>query len=367
MRNEIVVVLGAGASTVFGFPAQNQIWDFLERSSQTNLRRDILKGFQLVYGADIEQAFTMLELNNRTLSMGGAIGPHHNTQEYTTIAYLKHMLYEAFVNFEISEEGRLLFSKLIQMLRVRDGYPTVLSLNWDTSLEQVLVGMGIPFSYHLVFDNLDIEDRSKAIPLLKLHGSMNWSYCRYCSRFCCYNNQLKSKVVDYRLIEAESEEQLWEFLKVKSERERKGIPPPSPHEDIAREYASGWTTQIVCPSCEALGADIVLVPPSMPKGTAGWSSSDWRVASSKLKKAKTLIVIGYSFRDADMDVRYLLESSINGLSLIDKVIVFDTPAVAEKVRDIINRRQGGWRQKFRFECLGFLTPDNLHKLREVLY
>jgi hypothetical protein len=125
---------------------------------------------------------------------------------------------------------------------------------------------------------------------LKLHGSVNWLACPYCGRV----------YVDYE-------------------------------EDIAiNEFA----VNCACPECEKL-IDIsnvpqmhsILITPTFLKDLNTLNIKNiWHNALIDLSEAKHIVFIGYSFPDADFEMRYLLKKSVQPGTRIEVVLHnYDNP------------------------------------------
>jgi hypothetical protein len=87
-----------------------------------------------------------------------------------------------FISFCKKWIGEILLTKQIGLLnRLPQFYhdfvtnldnSMILTFNWDTVLETLLESNSIPYRYQL--NSKDYESRNKSIPLIKMHGSIDW-------------------------------------------------------------------------------------------------------------------------------------------------------------------------------------------------
>ena len=182
---------------------------------------------------------------------------------------------------------------------------TIISFNYDTLVEDALVNLKRPYSYGFHRDQYNIakdddrfvfcgedlpdeftrgDDKSAAVAVLKLHGSVNWGLQYFPSR---------------------------------KERE--------PQHDQLLVYRS-------FASLMASGADRVFVePPTWRKGYGNQGrgmATIWANALQALRTASRIIVIGYSLPLTDVHFRYLLAAGLRqNISLQE--ILFVNSALAE--------------------------------------
>jgi NAD-dependent SIR2 family protein deacetylase len=174
--------------------------------------------------------------------------------------------------------------------------PVIISLNWDTIIDNFLFNK--TFSDDIIVDyctdcyNIDtgkvINRKSEnKIKLLKLHGSINWLICRNCFKLYAQHDQILalSTLMD------KTDQNNCHFC---SELER------------ANELESSIITPTYIKNFENLHYQRI-----------------WRDAFNELAKADEVIFIGYSFPEADYELRYLLKKAIKKQTKI-KVILYKT-------------------------------------------
>jgi NAD-dependent SIR2 family protein deacetylase len=152
----------------------------------------------------------------------------------------------------------------------------VMTFNYDMLVEQILDDLELRFDYGtsvgIRFENSKRRQRlSRAGPqvsVMKLHGSSNWGVCRGCSE---------------------------------SGR--------APDLITAFEGAYTRTRRKRCPACESKSKflDTGIIPPILGKaGEAQREKTVWEAARKTLKRAREIIVIGYSLPPSDTEAKSLL-------------------------------------------------------------
>jgi NAD-dependent SIR2 family protein deacetylase len=156
------------------------------------------------------------------------------------------------------KEGDIHFSFVEKKLNPNDA---IISLNYDTLIDFALEKKGIPFEYFL-----KTTSTKDALPLIKVHGSINWLYCPSCYAFFTYNHQEIEKIF-------------------------------SPQPELCpedRSYLKG-----------------ILIPPTYFKNYHHPIISNlWIKAGQVTKRAKRIFFIGLSFSNADIWIKYLLKKYI---------------------------------------------------------
>jgi hypothetical protein len=156
---------------------------------------------------------------------------------------------------------------------------TVVSFNYDTLVEEALRKSGIGYTYGpersvMFTDESHSKSRRRnwiAIPVLKLHGSVNWGICRNCG--------LRGPGVD--LINA-----------------------------FDGPYLPG-VRRARC-VCHKRYLEAGIVPPVIGKGAALRSFEElWTKARANLKRAREVIVVGYSLPESDKQAVALLREVVS--------------------------------------------------------
>lgn len=195
--------------------------------------------------------------------------------------------------------------------------PVIISLNWDTLIDEFLFkcckGEDIFVDYGTDYYNISNGEKvnrniDKKIKLLKLHGSINWLVCRNC----------------YKLF-AQSDEIL--ALSVLMEK----------------------SNQNDCNFCEQYSRkneleNSIITPTYIKNFERLHYKNIWRMAFNEISEADEIVFIGYSFPEADYELRYLFKRATE-LNTEIKVVLYkyNDPDYykkkinGENIDDIINK------------------------------
>lgn len=195
---------------------------------------------------------------------------------------------------------------------------SLISLNWDTLLDKYLndsaqissdgVEEDLKLDYCLYNYDLNgevpsIQLRSSGflnIKLIKLHGSTNWLICNNCGRL--YTNYSS---------------------------------------DISISTLNQENSEIKCDYCESIGRNYKLlsslVTPTFLKDFESIHyKTIWHNAHLELSEAAEIVFIGYSFPEADFELRYLLKKSLQKNAEI-KVVLHESDD-PDFYRDSVNEK-----------------------------
>lgn len=198
-------------------------------------------------------------------------------------------------------------------------YFTFLTFNYDLALDYAIQHEGMKVDYCLTGDNIIGE-----VPLLKLHGSINWGVCEKCK-----------KIVPFHIHEVRPN-------------------PINLFDSQVFYYALG--SNLHHKSCceKPLKGPPVLIPPTWNKtGYHAQLGNVWKRAADELSKAENIFVIGYSLPETDSFFRYLFALGSESPTRIKRFWVFnpDTEGGVEKrFRDLIGR---GLENRFQYHPVGF--------------
>ncbi len=182
-------------------------------------------------------------------------------------------------------------------LRAHD---TVLTFNYDTVLEDALLTDGVGPDYG--FAEPVWKQTERAVPVLKLHGSVNF----------IYHGEDNIEIVDHELLDATTDRYF-----------KNGVP--------------------------------LLVPPTWNKGPLGGViGQTWTLAGQALRSASKIAFIGYSLPDIDLSFRYLLANSLAvNKNLLSIHVQDSSPATMKRYEDFLApvlKDQGKFhRSQTRFE------------------
>jgi hypothetical protein len=287
-----VIILGAGASHAEGAPLQKDL--FLEYHRRAHSRgiahdmdRELATFFEMFFGVD----FDAPELNKTDLP---------TFEEVLGTIEIALQRGESFRGFEcVPDNPRLQQTRehliflicevLDQTLRGRARHhrklirnlassaslfgTAFLSFNYDILIDNALtdawqdcdLDYGTDFINFSMDDDWRRPDPDRAVPLLKLHGSLNWLYCPTCTALKLTPKQ--KSVVQLR---------------------------HAPHLAEVCRCGSRFVP--------------IIIPPTFFKVMSNFHLQQvWRRAEQVLMEADCLVFCGYSLPDADMHVRYLLK------------------------------------------------------------
>ena len=177
-----------------------------------------------------------------------------------------------------------------------------ITFNYDTCLELALDSHGLGVEYGLsepFIDNFANKYQVK-VPVLKLHGSINWATCSKCNTVVPTEVNPWTRGGRFSMI------------------------------DQGQELALPLGTRIAgqSHSCgTALDFLPVIVPPTWNKSSGVDSLRDvWKQAAAELASADNIVVIGYSFPVTDMFFKYLFALGSDSDTHLEKFIVVNGPS-----------------------------------------
>lgn len=327
-----IIVLGAGASAADGAPIQSELFrGFFEScqeqgpyGSTNEMKRELSTYFKRMWGIDVdhgnlsaarfptfEESLGLLELAESKgeffrgfggLSQNATRGRELRTHLISLIAvYLERKLriggnYHRVLVDQLRKQGCLEQTAFI-------------SLNYDILIDNSLISQGATgIDYAVTFNNHNNPQRPKAIPLLKLHGSLNWLYCPTCNALDHYpGEKIAAQLTD------------------------------QPHRGI-------------CDRCQEPRVPIIIPPTFFKVMSNVYLQLIWKRAEEELKRASRLIFCGYSFSDADMHIKYLLKrAEVNRSEPPPNIFIVNqhTGKTKPQRQQEINRYERFFRQKDR--------------------
>lgn len=176
-----------------------------------------------------------------------------------------------------------------------------ITFNYDTCLELALDIHGLGVDYGLSEPFLDdfANKYQVKIPVLKLHGSINWATCPKC------DTVIPTEINPWR--------RGGFFPKIDQGRE---LPLPLGTR-IAGQIHSCGTRLDPLP---------LLVPPTWNKSSSTSGLREvWKRAATELASAENIVVIGYSFPITDMFFKYLFALGIDSDTHLERFIVVNGP------------------------------------------
>jgi hypothetical protein len=303
-RLEQVLVLGAGASRTDKSPMQSELFrtfweqrDSLRKEAADQadvMERHVLEPlryyFKRFFGIDVEAASTrQIAFPTFEEALGVLDLAVLNDEEFWDFGYeaqelkihdvrtaLLWMIAIALTRGGLQPETHLRLVK--RLLTTGELHKTAfITLNYDTFIDTALRGSppvsDIDYGFEFRFDDYAAGGRgtrpaANAVPLLKLHGSLDWLYCRACHAL-----------------------------------DRGGRP-----DEVKRVIPglSFGTPFCVCGNVK----QPVIVPPTFFKSLSHVHTRQiWHAAEEVLsgQRLRRIVFCGYSFPDADLHVKYLMK------------------------------------------------------------
>jgi NAD-dependent SIR2 family protein deacetylase len=294
--NDTVLIAGAGLSKVAGLPTTGELTKrFLNiqgtRATLAPFQRvitDILQDYwTTVFGfaggepPSFEDHFTMLDLAANT---GHHLGSHFSPKKLRAIRRLS--IHRVFDILDQTYDPIPELQAFLQLLS--DGKNNALvTTNWDIVLEKHLW----PRRYNYSIEMHEPKGRrisSAGISLLKLHGSSNWAYCDCCGKLFAYGlEDGKGALHQHVFIDRD------DFFALDSEEADTHAP---------REIAK-------CRQCDVKLSSRVATFSYTKTINFVHFLAIWDNAFKALRRASHWIFVGYSFPEADFQLRHMLKAA----------------------------------------------------------
>ena len=178
--------------------------------------------------------------------------------------------------------------------------PQVITTNYDLVVDSALMYLsrnrqapgGLP-EYHCALANLAVTPPPPRYgTVLKLHGSLNWLFCRTCGRL--------------ELGATESTRFLEVFNRIGQNLSKAFTPDGAP-----------------CPVCQHQLLPLLVAPSHLKDYRNPHLSLVWHEAQRMLRQADKIVFVGYSLPDDDVEVAYLLKRSLLHINDSRKVTVVE--------------------------------------------
>jgi NAD-dependent SIR2 family protein deacetylase len=171
---------------------------------------------------------------------------------------------------------------------------TIVTTNYDCCMDLALEAVQVPLTYRLDFANRVHEEDSGRARLVKLHGSLNWYYCETCQEVQCVD--IRSTVENYKQDKA-------------------------PYSVIA-----------ICKDCGGQKRGLLVPPLAMKFDVAPPLTPLLADARNAFEEAEAIVVVGFSFAEADVYISRMLSKSMQ-TKPGQKLVIIDPDAdVAYRVR-----------------------------------
>lgn len=325
-----VFVLGAGASRHAGAPLMADFLDVAERLLHSGEVREDAHAFQLVFRAIhmLQPAFAKARIDTDNLEsvyaafemarVFGRLGDLPDEDLKRLPAAMRTVIVRtlestvSFVRGHETVEAPSAYRQLVDLiskLRCLPGRPhrvSVITFNYDLALDYALYSARVPVYYRLSSQDPD------AVPLLKLHGSINWYRGSDGIKAWTMRDQFRRSL--WRIPGGDAPVKL-----------RLSVDAPGSDET---EHRTGLR-------------DPFIVPPAWSKVSHFEDIQPvWRGAADAFSTAENIIVIGYSMPETDGFFRYLYALGTMSQTRLKRFLLFDPFAsdnspLVERYRDVI--------------------------------
>jgi hypothetical protein len=334
-----VFILGAGASKEAGAPLMADFLDHAERLlaegrikegadafKKALKARDLLQAVHSKAELDlvnIESVFSALEMAQIIRKLPGADGAAADealvSLKELIVRTLEHSISLPVANRRVGPPPSYKdFVELLNFLR-SEAQPkqsvAVLTFNYDVALDFTLFWHRLSPRYFL-----DGSDPGHGIPLLKLHGSLNWALCPRCNSVVPWTFEDYFKRFNWPLLMEESEVRL-------------NIGSDLNSFEHCGTYVGGLP---------------FIVPPTWSKTQHhGSITKVWAQAARELSEAENIYVLGYSLPESDAFFRQLYALGTAGGPPLKRFWIYD-PDASGKVRQRFSELIGpGARNRFQ--------------------
>jgi len=310
---KITFLLGAGASAPSGIPTVNELlaklWDRARKIGREDLDR--LSDWCDRQGIDnIEDLLTAAYISNFAaknnsvtllldyfIFSGRRISeekiptrrrrPIGNSEiDVSSISFLQDTLQTLFgllTSTMISAAPNTTHKAIVNFLQHHNN-ASIITTNYDGCMDETILKANMKLIKSIAGENRD-ENETDAVELIKMHGSINWAYCDSCQ--------------DVRE---------FDLLRLK---------------DIFENDELSFPVMGICKNCGGLRRPL-LVPPLSFKFLMFPNLIDiWNSARQSIETADYIIVIGYSFAEADTYITKIVSRSMSK-NRNQKIIIVDT-------------------------------------------
>jgi hypothetical protein len=308
-----VYIVGAGFSKYAGLPLQSGFTEALlaSRDEKTHPMHPLIghlatfihdtfdhsESAWAKHWPNLEDLFTNIDLAANT---GHHLGPTHppsalRMTRRVLLARMMYMLHERYVEAERNKDDD--WKKVDGFFKKLDlDHSAFVSINWDTVIERRLTERRklVNFDYRrgalaakfpskgTVVAERKLSEDSLQIPVIKIHGSVNWLYCDNCRQLYWFPADAAIRVAMQLITTQEAKK-----LKV--------------HE---LEACERWR----CMNCSTVPLTTRIATFSFLKALDfPMFERSWHSAERLLRNASKWIFIGYSLPGADYEFKYLLK------------------------------------------------------------
>ena len=316
--SKLVFILGAGASAAAGAPTMLKFLDRAESIGRSgSLYEDDQSKFDLVFKAydclqsvysksssdidllNIESLFAAFEMSE-TIGCLRGLGESPSGLIPAITRVIVRTIEQSVVLPGNGMNPPAPYGQFCAWIKSRAKEISILTFNYDLCLDWALHLAGIKPNYHLPNDPL--EDQT-AVDVLKLHGSLNWVWCKKCEVIPRRLSDLDNRILT-NLQDGTSRLTVADF--------------------IGLQTCNKCTTQ--------LSREPVIVPPTWNKGSFSSSSmrNVWARAAKHLAEAEYIVIIGYSVPPTDHFFHYLYALGTMSATRVKKILVYNPDSSIEE-------------------------------------
>lgn len=303
MADQTVLIFGAGATKACGGPLTAEILpQAFEPATRGEIEReyfvDLLDRFLVEHfhvppavadrtEVDYPALPLLISLIDKAVDNRQPMGPAWSVDTLVNVRRALQYVIFALLEYRLRGLAHNHYADLFAALGHRGGTGlTAISLNYDVIADNAMVAVAdkLP-DYACPIDT----ERYRRLPhhgqLLKIHGSLNWSYCPGCNRL---DLGVAASGQTYKMLaELYMEDPL-----------------------EARYSCHGFA----CRSCGTFVEPILITPTQLKDYRNPHVRRVWDAAEDALRRADRAIFVGYSLPDDDLDVVYLLKRGLGALA-----------------------------------------------------
>ena len=334
-----VFIMGAGASYPDGVPLQSEIIPIILSSKYSEIAKseigktiinfindNFYYNFKLKIFPTLEELFAYIDF---FINQGIDLNSEYKNEKFVEIKEslikLIHYVigkYSREIADSYEKQNKKYYRKFWELIKDTNRNISIISLNYDTLLEE---SFDFLYPHHGVIDycinfmnynhiqgidafnwwdnpreELIVWGDSKPIPvkIMKIHGSLNWKYCKTCSKVL-----LTPWDTDIDINRGSF---------------------------IQRDYETHESFIYRCPIDETIFETMILQPSYMKNFKNPNIFKIFNETILEIESSKKVIIIGYSFPDADVHIRALMQKAIKTKK---RIIVIDI----NTTKDFLNR------------------------------
>lgn len=315
-----VYVFGAGASAAEGAPVVRNflrmayrylkeeeqdadleiVWDFLEHFYGS--RVEITSSRDLYKYPGIDEIFNIVDwylLHNQAFSVRFSRSRLYELK----MALVK--LISATLDRSLQSNNGIHQSFVAKVVHQASELPTFISLNYDVVLDRAIRNTGIGPEYGFSDPNSTPLASTGQIPLYKLHGSLNWSFCPLCGEI-------------------------------------------SEHKEKVAHLLFSQSNTVNCTNCHSENSQAIIIAPTLYKSyNISRLNNIWDSAALAISRSDRLFFIGYSLAPADTPIIAMVKRALNAPVKERKVMAINPN------RLVCKRYQRIFGESCKINCAGF--------------